>query len=507
MSPALATANGNAIVERLEALGVPLADLTADSRAVKMGSVFVAYPGTVRDGRAFIPEAVAHGAAAVIWEKRGFAWDERWRVPNLGVENLRARISAIAGHVYGDPSESLWMAGVTGTNGKTSVSQWIAAACDALGRRSAVVGTLGNGLVGERAEARNTTPDPIVLQRLLADYLRRGARNVAMEVSSHGLDQERVAGIRYDVAVFTNLTRDHLDYHGTMDAYAEAKYRLFSARGLTHAVINVDDDWGARFARRLAGGGLEVITCSAGGARADAPRARLSASSVALSEAGVRFHVAGDWGEGDVTARALGAFNVANLLAVTGALVADGIPFADALRAVSALEPVPGRLERLGGGELPLVVIDYAHTPDALDKALAALRNVLEGAARAGKRGRLICVFGCGGDRDAGKRPLMGEVAARLADHVVVTSDNPRGEDPNAIIAQVLAGIRGRDAEAIEDRQVAIFSAVHRAAAGDVVLLAGKGHETYQEIAGTRLPFNDREVAAAALAEWEAGAR
>jgi UDP-N-acetylmuramoyl-L-alanyl-D-glutamate--2,6-diaminopimelate ligase len=507
MSPALATSNGNAIAGRLEALGVPLTDLTADSRAVKLGSVFVAYPGTVRDGRAFIPEAVARGAAAVLWEKTGFVWDERWRVPNLGVENLRARISAIAGHVYGDPSESLWMAGVTGTNGKTSVSQWIAAACDALGRRSAVVGTLGNGLVGERAEARNTTPDPIVLQRLLADYLRRGARNVAMEVSSHGLDQERVAGIRYDVAVFTNLTRDHLDYHGTMEAYAEAKYRLFSARGLTHAVINVDDEWGARFARRLAGSALEVIAVSSGAAAPDAPRARLVASHVALSEAGVRFRIASDWGEGEVTARVLGAFNVANLLAVAGALIADGIPFADVLRAVGALEPVPGRLERVGGGALPLVVVDYAHTPDALEKALAALRNVLDGAARGGRRGRLICVFGCGGDRDAGKRPLMGEVAARLADHVVVTSDNPRGEDPNAIIAQVRAGIRGHEAEAIEDRQVAIFSAVHRAAAGDVVLLAGKGHETYQEVAGARLPFNDREVAAAALAQWEAGAR
>jgi UDP-N-acetylmuramoyl-L-alanyl-D-glutamate--2,6-diaminopimelate ligase len=507
MSPALAASNGNAIAQRLEALGVPLGDLTADSRSVKRDSVFVAYPGTVRDGRAFIPEAIAHGAAAVLWEKTGFAWSDAWRVPNLGIENLRARISAIAGHVYGDPSEALWMAGVTGTNGKTSVSQWIAAACDALGRRSAVIGTLGNGLVGERAEARNTTPDPIVLQRLLADYLRRGARNVAMEVSSHGLDQERVAGIRYDVAVFTNLTRDHLDYHGTMEAYAAAKYRLFSARGLRQAVVNVDDAWGARVARRLAGGSLDVITYGTLGARADAPRARLAASNITLSESGVRFHVASEWGEGEVSARVLGAFNVANLLAVTGALVADGIPFADALRAVSALEPVPGRLERVGGGELPLVVIDYAHTPDALEKALAALRNVLESAARAGRRGRLICVFGCGGDRDPGKRALMGEAAARLADHVIVTSDNPRGEDPDAIIAQVMAGVRGREAEAIEDRQVAIFSAVHRATAGDVVLLAGKGHETYQEIAGNRLPFNDREVATAALAQWEAGAR
>ncbi|HSN19059.1 MAG TPA: UDP-N-acetylmuramoyl-L-alanyl-D-glutamate--2,6-diaminopimelate ligase [Usitatibacter sp.] len=492
-----------AVVDRLEALGVPLADLTADSRAVKLGSVFVAYPGTVRDGRAFIGEAVARGAAAVLWESEGFGWDGRWRVPNIPIPHLRSRISAIAGEVYGNPSDALWMAGVTGTNGKTSVSQWIAAAFDKLGRRAAVLGTLGNGLVGERTEARNTTPDAIVLQRLLADYLRRGARAVAMEVSSHGLDQERVAGIKYDVAVFTNLTRDHLDYHRTMEAYGEAKYRLFSARGLTHAVVNVDDAWGARFASRLSGSGFDIVTFGTAGANDAKPRLR--ASHAQLSEAGVRFRIEGEWGEGEVRSPVLGAFNVSNLLAVAGALLAAGIPFADMLRALQALEPVPGRLERLGGGDTPLVVIDYAHTPDALEKALQALRAVLDAGGE--RRGRLICVFGCGGDRDAGKRPLMGEVAARLADHVIVTSDNPRNEDPRSIIAQVLAGIAGRRAEAIEDRQVAIFSAVHQAAPGDVVLLAGKGHETYQEIAGARHPFNDREVAAAALAQREGAAR
>ncbi|HET6263745.1 MAG TPA: UDP-N-acetylmuramoyl-L-alanyl-D-glutamate--2,6-diaminopimelate ligase [Usitatibacter sp.] len=484
---------GARLLDRLAQLGVPLADLTADSRAVKLGSIFVAYPGTALDGRAFITEALARGAAAILWERTGFTWNEDWEVPNLGVENLRGRISEIAGHVYGNPSESLWMAGVTGTNGKTSVSQWIAAACDALGRRSAVVGTLGNGLVGERVEGRNTTPDPIVLQRLLADYLRRGARNVAMEVSSHGLDQGRVQGIKYDVAVFTNLTRDHLDYHGTMEAYAEAKYRLFSARGLRHAVVNVDDPWGAKFVKRLEGSGLDIITFGTGNG------ARLLASQVGLSDAGVRFRVEGEFGSAEVRAGVLGAFNVSNLLAVLGALLAQGIAFDDAIRAVSALAPVPGRLERVGGGAAPLVVIDYAHTPDALDKALAALRP----AVAAGHR--LVCVFGCGGDRDPGKRPLMGSAAARLADHVIVTSDNPRSEDPHAIIEQILAGIPQNRAESIEDRQVAIFSAVHHARAGDVVLLAGKGHETYQEIAGTRHPFNDREVAGAALAQWEQG--
>jgi UDP-N-acetylmuramoyl-L-alanyl-D-glutamate--2,6-diaminopimelate ligase len=480
---------GMPLLDRLAQMGVPLADLTADSRTVKMGSVFVAYPGTARDGRAYIADAIAHGAAGVLWERGGFQWDERWGVPNLGVEGLRAKISAIAGEVYGNPSDTLWMAGVTGTNGKTSVSQWIAAALDSLGRRAAVIGTLGNGLVGERVEAKNTTPDPIVLQRLLADYLRRGARAVAMEVSSHGLDQGRVAGIKYDVAVFTNLTRDHLDYHGTMESYAEAKFRLFSARGLEHSVINIDDDWGGTFAERLGG---DVITY---GMRRGA---RLHATRVGLSEAGVRFHVESEWGEGEVGAAVLGAFNVSNLLAVLGALIAAGVAFNDAIAAVSALQPVPGRLERVGGGALPLVVIDYAHTPDALEKALEALRPTVAAGHR------LVCVFGCGGDRDAGKRPLMGRAAAALADHVIVTSDNPRSENPRAIIEQVLAGISG-DAEAIEDRQVAIFSAVHQARPGDVVLLAGKGHETYQEISGVRHPFSDLEVARAALADWERG--
>ena len=483
------------LMDRLAQLGVPLADLTADSRAVKLGSIFVAYPGTVRDGRAYIAEALARGAAAVLWEREAFSWDERWNVPNLGVRNLRQRVSEIAGHVFGDPSESLWMAGVTGTNGKTSVSQWIASASDALGRRAGVLGTIGNGLVGERAEAKNTTPDPIVLQRLLADYLRRGAHAVAMEVSSHGLDQGRVAGIKYDVAVFTNLTRDHLDYHHTMEAYAEAKYQLFSARGLRHAVVNVDDEWGQRFVERLRPRGLNVITYST---RADAA-ARLVARDIRLSEAGVHFVVASDWGRTEIDAGVLGAFNVSNLLAVIGALLAQGFTFEQATTAVRGLQPVPGRLERLGGQGMPLVVVDYAHTPDALDKALAALRP----AVAAGHR--LVCVFGCGGDRDAGKRPLMGEVAARRADHVVVTSDNPRGEDPHSIIEQVLDGIPAARAEAIEDRQVAIFSAIHHARPGDVVLLAGKGHETYQEIAGVRHPFDDREVAAAALAQWQAG--
>ena len=494
-APGFLDAAGRALLDRLAQLGVPLADLTADSRAVKRGSIFVAYPGTVADGRHYIADAVARGAAAVIWEREGFRWDERWEIPNLAVADLRNRISEIAGHVYGNPSESLWMAGVTGTNGKTSVSQWIAAALDGLGRRAAVVGTLGNGLVGERVEAKNTTPDPIVLQRLLSEYLRRGARCVAMEVSSHGLHQGRVAGVKYDAAVFTNLTRDHLDYHGTMEAYAEAKFALFSARGLGHAIVNVDDAWGRQLVERLQGRPLNLVSYGV-----ESPAAALRAANVTLSGSGVAFDVRSPWGRGRVEASVLGAFNVSNLVAVLGTLLAAGIDFDRALAAVGALQPVPGRLERVGGGERPLVVVDYAHTPDALEKALAALRP----AVAAGRR--LVCVFGCGGDRDRGKRPLMAQAAVRFADHVVVTSDNPRTEDPHAIIDDIMAGVRGGAAEAVEDRQVAIFSAVHQARPGDVVLLAGKGHETYQEIHGVRHPFSDREVAAAALAEWGAHA-
>ena len=490
---------GIPLLDHLAQLGVPLMDLTADSRAVKLGSIFVAYPGSARDGRMFIRDAIAKGASAVIWEKRGFRWDENCEVPNLGVDDLRSQVSTIAGYVHGEPSLKLWTIGVTGTNGKTSVAQWIGQALDRLGRRSAVLGTLGNGLVGERTEAKNTTPDAIVLQRALAEYLKRGAKAVAMEVSSHGLDQGRVAGIHFDIGVFTNVTRDHLDYHGTMEAYAEAKFCLFATHGLSHAVINLDDDYGRRFAARLNMAPLDVITY---GFAADA---RLRATNLTQGAAGIRFRVESDWGAGDVAAPVLGAFNVSNLLAVVGTLVASGVKFDDALAAIQALEPVPGRMERIGGGAMPLVAVDYAHTPDALEKALAALRP----AVAAGHQ--LFCVFGCGGERDAGKRPLMGEVAARLADHVIVTSDNPRGENPRAIIDAILVGMKkgsepfsgkkGSDPffEAVEDRQVAIFSAVHQARAGDIVLIAGKGHETYQEIAGVRHPFRDLEVARAAL--------
>jgi UDP-N-acetylmuramoyl-L-alanyl-D-glutamate--2,6-diaminopimelate ligase len=460
--------------------------ITSDSRQVGSGDAFAAWPGTRVDGRAFIPDAIARGAGSVLWESRGFRWDTAWPVPNAGVERLAAKLGYVANVVYGNPSRDLWMVGVTGTNGKTTTSQWIAQGLDDAGRRCGVIGTLGIGLHGDLEPAPNTTPDAAVFHETLARFRDAGAKAVSMEVSSIGLDQGRVNGATFDVAVFTNLTRDHLDYHGTMEAYAEAKYRLFNARGVGRAVINVDDGWGRRFADRLRGSPVDVIGYGLQGGR-------LRAGAVTQTEAGLRLRIEGDWGSGEVAVPVLGAFNVSNLLAVIATLLASGVEFGAALAAVARLKPVPGRLERLGGGSLPLVVIDYAHTPDALEKALDAVRPVVAAGHR------LHCVFGCGGDRDAGKRPIMGEVAARLADRLIVTSDNPRGEDPQAIIDQVMAGVLSGAAEAVAERQVAIFTAIHQATPGDVVLLAGKGHETYQEIAGVRHPFSDAEVALAAL--------
>ncbi len=467
-----------------------LQDLTADSREVNRARAFVAYPGAVHDGRDFIPDAISRGAPAVLWECEGFAWRDEWRLPNLGVRHLKAHASAIAGQTFGDPSARLWMVGVTGTNGKTSTSQWIAQSLDHLGKRSAVIGTLGQGLVDQLTPAANTTPDAIVLQRTLRDVLLAGAQACAMEVSSHGLDQGRVSGVKFDVALFTNLTRDHLDYHGTMEAYAEAKARLFRARGLKAAVLNADDPFGRELEKRLRATALQVISYGIGAGD-------LNARIERLDTAGIAFAVKSQWGEARIESSLLGRFNVSNLLGVLGVLLASGVSLADAARILQRLHSVEGRMQNLGGNGQPKVVIDYAHSPDALEKALTTLRDTV----KAGQH--LICVFGCGGDRDRGKRPVMGAIAARLAHHVIVTSDNPRTEPARAIIDGIVAGAPSSDIDVIEDRREAIFAAVRRARAGDVVLVAGKGHESYQEIQGVRHAFSDVAVARSALSGWK----
>jgi len=472
--------------------------LAADSRSLAAGEVFLAYPGSRRDGREFIPAALQRGAAAVLWEREGFEWNPGWRVPNLGVENLRGLAGRLAHEIYGRPSERLWMIGVTGTNGKTSCSHWIAQACSACGAKTAVVGTLGTGFPGALDAGVNTTPDAVLLHRSLAGLLAQGAQGVAMEVTSIGLDQGRVNGVAFGAALFTNLSRDHLDYHGDMESYARAKQRLFETPDLKHAVLNLDDVQGVQIARALAGRGIgrAGYSCFAGVAARSGLERYAEAHAIEVSPEGIAFEVRSSWGEAGIESALLGRFNVSNLLGVLTTMLVSGVPFDRAATALAGLEPVAGRMQRLGGAGKPVVVVDYAHTPDALEKTLVALKDVAKASG-----GRLAVVFGCGGERDRGKRPLMGAVASRHADAILVTSDNPRGEDPAAIIAEITAAIPVPH-EAIEDRRAAIERAIASAGAEDVVLIAGKGHETYQEIAGRRLPFSDALEAKQALSRW-----
>jgi UDP-N-acetylmuramoyl-L-alanyl-D-glutamate--2,6-diaminopimelate ligase len=485
----------------IQALGITR--LTNDSRAVQRGDTFVAYPGETRDGRDYIAQAIANGAAGVLWERAGFRWSREWRVPNAGVRDLRRHAGEIASRIHGRPSSRLRVIGVTGTNGKTTCSQWIAQALERAGRRCAVIGTLGYGLRPPLRPIANTTPGALWLHAQLAEFARRGAQAVAMEVSSIGLDQDRVAGVEFDVALFTNLTRDHLEYHRTMRRYREAKAKLFVWQTLKHAVVNLDDDFGVELARRIRRPGLKVIGYGFGvgrGARAT----RVTGANLVTGARGVSFDVSTPWGSARVTSAVLGRHNAYNLLGTLAVLLASGVPLKQAVSALAAVKPVPGRLQPLGGGARPLVVVDYAHTPDALEQALTTLRELLESRIT-NHESRLICVFGCGGERDRGKRPQMGRVAARLADRVVVTSDNPRGENPRDIIEDIIAGARGAArsvAGGIEieaDRRSAILRAVAGARRGDIVLVAGKGHEAYQEIRGARHPFSDAVVAREAL--------
>ena len=485
----------------IEALGIRR--LANDSRAVRPGDTFVAYRGQSRDGREYIPQALARGAASVLWERAGLRWNPQWRAPNFGVRQLRRHAGEIANRVHGRPSARLHVIGVTGTNGKTTCSQWIAQALTRAGQRCAVIGTLGYGLRAPLEPLVNTTPDALWLHAQLAEFSRRGAQAVAMEVSSIGLDQDRVAGVEFDVALFTNLSRDHLEYHRTLRRYGEAKARLFAWETLRHAVVNLDDDFGAALARRIRRPGLKVIGYGFGAPRG-APVARVTGSNLVTSARGVSFDAKTPWGTARVTSPVLGRHNAYNLLGTLAVLLASGVTLLRAVTSLSALKPVPGRLQRLGGGPRPLVVVDYAHTPDALKQALTTLRELLESRESriTNNDSRLICVFGCGGDRDRGKRPQMGRLAAALADRVVVTSDNPRGEDPRRIIDDIVSGVRGAgDGMVIEpDRRAAILRAVHEARRGDIVLLAGKGHEAYQEIRGVRRPFSDEAVAKEAVA-------
>lgn len=463
---------------------IVVSGLTQDSHAVRSGDAFVALAGAKHHGVEFAPAAIERGAAVVLAESRVPNPESRVPSPVIWIDHLRENLGALAARFFGNPSASMTLIGVTGTNGKTSTVQLLAQAFTHLGKRAATIGTLGAGLHGALHEGERTTPDVIRVHGLLAEFRDAGASHIAMEVSSHALDQHRIDGVHFHVAVFTNLTRDHLDYHGSMDNYGAAKAKLFAWPGLRAAVINIDDAFGRRLISQLPAG-VRALRYAI-----DADDAELRALDVRTHSDGIDFELVTPGGTGTVHSRLLGRFNVANLLAVAGALAALGVPFAQIHEALEALQPVSGRMNRLGGGAAPLVVIDYSHTPDALEQALTTLRAHCEG--------RLICVFGCGGDRDAGKRPVMGAIAERLTDVAIVTDDNPRSEDGDAIVAQILAGMRV-PAIVERDRVRAIGLAIAQARAGDVVLVAGKGHETYQENAGVKRPFDDLKVARATL--------
>ncbi len=473
------------------------ADLHLDSRLIQAGDVFVACPGISGDGRDYVQQAIMRGAAAVLMHvDLAESWvDIDLRVPAIGVVGLQARLGELADLWYQSPSASLQVVAITGTNGKTSCAQWLADALDQLGKKAGVIGTLGIRFPDGKIQAGTlTTPDVLSVHRALAALLRADAQVVAIEASSIGLDQGRLNGVRIQAAAFTNLSRDHLDYHSTMAEYEAAKAALFALPGLQTRHINVDDEAGMRIADAMA------QPFASFSVRQPAGAVDLIAQDIKMDESGVCFSLVAGSNCVELKSRLFGLHNVSNLLCVSSILLSMGFELKKIATVLTLLEPVDGRLQNvapvLSDRALPTVIVDYAHTPDALERALEALRPLAKQ-----QNGKLWCVFGCGGHRDAGKRPLMGAIAFRLADHVVVTNDNPRDETPDAIIAQIVDGLpQAATHVAMEsDRAQAIFRAVLGAQTSDVVLIAGKGHETYQEINGVRTPFDDRQWSRLAL--------
>ncbi len=476
-------------------------ELRTDSRLVRPGDAFIAWPGAATDGRLYLKSSLQQGAAACVLAQEG---SEPWqalsqedrgehKLERLAcMTDLKARTGLIADAYYEHPSEELSVLAVTGTNGKTSTTWWLAQALSSPVLRSpcGLVGTLGVGQLPHLSSTGMTTPDPVLLQRQFREFADAGLKHCAIEASSIGLAEHRIDGTRIRVAVFTNFTQDHLDYHGSMAAYWSAKEALFNWPGLQAAVINVDDPQGAGLAAQAQARGLDVWSCSRRGP------ARLQARQTDSQE-GIAFEVIEGGQMLSLTTGLIGDYNIDNLLGVIGSLRALGFSLEEAVQACTYLTAVPGRMQRVASlkTDAPMVVVDYAHTPDAIDKALTALRSL---ATQRG--GRLWCLLGCGGDRDPGKRPLMAAAAQAQADGVVLTSDNPRSESPEAILAQMVEGLQLNDAVTVEsDRSLAIHALMDRVDAQDVVLVAGKGHETYQEIQGIRHPFSDAEQVQAAL--------
>ncbi|MEP3855991.1 UDP-N-acetylmuramoyl-L-alanyl-D-glutamate--2,6-diaminopimelate ligase [uncultured Porticoccus sp.] len=467
--------------------GTPVKGLCLDSRLLEPGQLFIAIPGTRTDGRDYLSQVLASGAVAALAEADGLDCQDPRVIP---VEGLNRQLSELAGRFYGDPSASLSLTGITGTNGKTTCSLLLTQLFSLAGYPAGVIGTLGCGVArdGQVAltETGMTTPDAITLQALLADFVNASVERVAMEVSSHSLDQCRVSALEFDTAVFTNLSRDHLDYHGDLVSYAHAKSRLFTLPGLAHAVINIDDPVGAEMTLQLP---PSVALCTYSLCN---PAATVYASDITFSVSGLQANVVTPWGEGLLVSPLLGRFNLQNLLAVLAAACIQGLTLEQVLSVLPGLQSVIGRMEKITKGVGPMVIVDYAHTPAALEQVLLTLREHC--------KGQLWCVFGCGGDRDRGKRGQMGAIVSQLADRTIVTSDNPRSEKPDEIIADIVRGVaEGAAVDAIADRALAIQSAVWEAADADIVLIAGKGHEHYQLIGAERLPFSDQAQARLAL--------
>lgn len=484
--------------------------LCIDSRQIANGDVFIALNGTAHRGIDFIPQAIAKGAGLVLLESDQDEMYEIDQVPVVALKHLRQRLGSWLGQASELNDSDLHLIGITGTNGKTSVSHYLAQMLTGLQQKAAVIGTVGIGALDNLRMATHTTPDLVQLHQVMSDLKQQGFCYQAMEVSSHALDQQRTAGVPFEVGVFTNLSRDHLDYHGTMAAYGEAKSHLFTQYPIKYAVINADDEYCSELEQSISNSDRQptIYRYSVEDSGVD-----LYCVSCIAHPRGFTLTLDGSWGRFDLELPLLGRFNVSNALASATTLLALGFDAQDVIAQLEALQPVAGRMQRVQTGlqsesqqppqqtestvsARPQVVVDYAHTPDALENALLAVKDHLHG--------RLWCVFGCGGDRDAGKRPLMAEVASRLADHVVVTSDNPRSEDPENILAQVEQGLLKPAAFCQVDRGKAILKAVHCASPEDVILIAGKGHESYQEIKGVRHHFDDVEHAVSALESYSA---
>ncbi|MEH0875003.1 UDP-N-acetylmuramoyl-L-alanyl-D-glutamate--2,6-diaminopimelate ligase [Pectobacterium cacticida] len=470
-----------------------LREMTLDSRVAAAGDLFVAVVGHETDGRRYIPQAIAQGVAAIVADAEGEAADGTIReihgVPVVYLDKLNQRLSALAGRFYQQPAEKLQLIGVTGTNGKTTTTQLLAQWSQALGETSAVMGTVGNGLLGQAVPTKNTTGSAIDVQRALSQLVDQGATFAAMEVSSHGLIQHRVAALPFAAAVFTNLSRDHLDYHGNMESYEAAKWALFADHRVGQMIINADDEVGLRWLATLP----DAVAVTMENNLVSGRRGRwLKATQINYHDNGASIVFDSSWGRGEIESRLMGAFNVSNMLLALATLLSLGYPLDKLVVTAAQLQPVCGRMEVFQAAGKPTVVVDYAHTPDALEKALEAVRLHCQG--------KLWCVFGCGGDRDTGKRPLMGGIAEQLADRVIVTDDNPRSETPQAIVADILSGLldAGR-VQVIHGRAEAVTSAILQAQENDVVLIAGKGHEDYQLVGHQRLDYSDRLTVARLL--------